>query len=165
MKTLLLLRHGKSSWDDPQLEDHDRPLKPRGCRAAKRVGRWLRDSGLKLDLALCSTALRARETWSYAAELLPRFPVTEYLPELYHCAADDFVPILRRTPANVSTLIVIAHNPGLEDLLVKLRGVREAFPTAALARLTCPITTWEEFEADLPCTLQALIRPREFDGG
>jgi len=161
MKTLLLLRHGKSSWDDPELEDHERPLKPRGQKYAKRIGRWLRDSGLKIDLVLCSTAVRARETWELVAESFKKAPAVEYLDELYHCPLDRFATVLNRLPAKVRTVLLVGHNPGLEDLLAKLRGEQESFPTGALAKLTCPIKSWTEFETDLPCTLEALVRPRE----
>jgi phosphohistidine phosphatase len=161
MKTLLLLRHGKSSWDDPELEDHDRPLKPRGRKFARRTGRWLRDSGLKIDRVLCSTAVRARETWEVVAEQLARIPPVDFRDDLYHCPLDRFAQVLHEAPAKSRSVMIVGHNPGLEDLLAKLRGVQESFPTGALAQLTCPIKSWSEFETDLPCTLESLIRPRE----
>jgi len=163
MKTLLLLRHGKSSWEDPEEEDHERPLKPRGEKAAKQVGRWLRDSGLKIDQALCSSAVRARDTWLHAADQLKKLPPVEYLDELYHATPKQFVTVLHRLPPKLKTVLIVGHNPGLEDLLAGLRSEREAFPTAALAHLECPIKEWTEFEVDLPCTLKTLLRTRDLE--
>ena len=163
MKTLLLLRHGKSSWDDPELEDHDRPLKPRGRKGAKRAGRWIRDSGIKIDLVLCSTAMRARETWSYAGELLRKFPVTEYLQELYHCTAGDFVKGASSRAGQGGHGDDSRPQPRPGRPASQAAGEQEAFPTAALAKLSCPIKSWSQFETDVPCTLDALVRTSDTD--
>uniref|UniRef100_A0A7C4LLY9 Histidine phosphatase family protein n=1 Tax=Schlesneria paludicola TaxID=360056 RepID=A0A7C4LLY9_9PLAN len=163
MKTLLLLRHGKSSWDDPDQDDHSRPLKPRGRKAAKRIGRWLQDAQLPVDLVLCSTAARARDTWAYVADQLQNVPRVEFLHDLYHCPVTGFVQVLRDLPDSVMCVLVVGHNPGMEDLLAQLTDQRETMPTGALAHLECPLDTWTDFEADLPCTLKTVIRPRELD--
>lgn len=163
MKTLLLLRHGKSSWDDPELEDYDRPLTGRGQRGAKRIGRWLQKSGVHPNVVLCSTAVRARETWTIAAEELSHVPPVEWLGELYHCPVEGFVNVLRQLPDNVATVLVVGHNPGMEDLLARLCGERKKFPTATAAHLECEIDAWSEFDSDIPCTLKALVRPDDLE--
>jgi phosphohistidine phosphatase len=163
MKTLLLLRHGKSSWDDPELEDYDRPLANRGQRGSKLIGRWLQKSGLKPNVVLCSTAVRARETWAIVSEQLSKAPPVDWLGELYHCPVEGFVNVLRQLPASVSTVLIVGHNPGMEDLLARLCGERKKFPTATLARLECEIDEWGDFDSDIPCTLKALVRPDDVE--
>lgn len=163
MKTLFLLRHGKSSRDDPELDDHDRPLKPRGRRAAQHIGDWLQQSSLSIDRVLCSTAVRARETWELAASRLRRVPPVEYTEALYLCPVAQFAQVLRSLPASVQSVLLVGHNPGLEDLLACLTGERQPLPTGTLVQLECPIDSWAEWELDLPCTLKACIRPRELE--
>jgi phosphohistidine phosphatase len=144
MKRLLLLRHAKSSWDDPALDDFDRPLAPRGRKAAERMGRELATRNWLPQLALVSPAARTRETWELVTAALPRSFSAAFLDTLYDAAAEDVLSEIRRTPKAVKTLIVLGHNPGLEDLARRLAGdnsekkalqqLREKFPTAALAR-------------------------------
>lgn len=159
MKTLLLLRHGQSSWDDPTIEDFDRPLAARGERGARQAGKWLRDSKLRLDLVLCSTAVRAQDTWKIASKQLSGAPNVDRMGELYHCPVEGFVKVLQQLPDSVKRVLIVGHNPGLEDLLARLCGARKKFPTAALAHLECDIDSWSDFDSDIPCTLKALVKP------
>jgi phosphohistidine phosphatase len=161
MKTLLLLRHGKSSWDDSALADYERPLKPRGRRAARRMGQWLHNEHLLPDWVLCSTALRARETWLELSQPWSEPPYVEELPELYHCPVDGFAPLLHRVPDQATRVLVIGHNPGLADLLLRLCGVAEPFPTAALAHVECDLARWADFTVETPCVLRGIVRPRK----
>ena len=111
-EALWLLRHAKSSWDEPGLADHDRPLAPRGRKAAKRIRRWAAEHDVRPDLVLCSTAVRARAT----LELVCRrsaHPQVEIEDGLYHAWADDLLERLRASPADVDGVLVIGHNPGL----------------------------------------------------
>ncbi|NIP85513.1 MAG: histidine phosphatase family protein [Planctomycetales bacterium] len=163
MKTLLLLRHAKSSWDDDQLSDHDRPLNKRGRRDAPRMGRLLADQDLVPDLILTSTAKRARrtaeavaKTCGFAGELLA-------LSELYHAAPEECVRVLGQLSATTNRPLLVGHNPGLEELLDRLTDHDEVMPTAALAQLQLPITGWEQLALDSPATLVAIWRPRELD--
>lgn len=99
MKTLLLLRHAKSSWDDATLSDHDRPLKSRGIKAARRMGRLMREQDLCPDRILCSTAVRARETLRLALEESGIDPATEFTERLFHCSPSEFAVLCVDTTA------------------------------------------------------------------
>jgi len=144
MKRLLLLRHAKSSWDDPSLADFDRPLAPRGRKAAERMGRELAARNWLPQLARVSPAARTRETWAVVAAALPGSVSADFADTLYDATAEDVLLEVQRTPNAVKTLLVIGHNPGLEDFARQLAGdnsetkvlqrLREKFPTAALAR-------------------------------
>lgn len=144
MKRLLLLRHGKSSWDDPSLADFDRPLAPRGRKAAERIGRELAARSWLPQLALVSPAARTRETWEVVGAAMSGSVSADFPDSLYDATTEDVLSELRRTPKAVKTLLILGHNPGLEDLARQLAGdnsekkalqqLREKFPTAALAR-------------------------------
>jgi phosphohistidine phosphatase len=144
MKKLLLLRHGKSSWDDPSLADFDRPLAPRGAKAAKRVGRELAARQWLPEQALVSPAARTRETWKLVATELPDTPPTNLPRKLYGASPEDLLAQIKRVSGKVGTLLLLGHNPALEELARQLAGdgsdegafagLREKFPTAALAR-------------------------------
>jgi phosphohistidine phosphatase len=145
MKQLLLLRHAKSSWDDPALADFDRPLAPRGRKAAPRMGRELAARGWLPQSVLASPAARTRETWSLVAAELPG-PATATFPKaLYMATPERLLNHVRKIPESVSALLLIGHNPGLEAFARRLAAsgsepealarLTEKFPTAALARL------------------------------
>jgi phosphohistidine phosphatase len=143
-RRLLLLRHAKSSWDDPDLVDFDRPLSGRGLKTAPRVGRELARRGWLPDLALVSPALRTRDTWRLVAAELPASVQAEFIQALYEATAADILAKVRQANAEASSLLVLGHNPGLEEFARRLAGSRsdapalnrleEKFPTAALAR-------------------------------
>lgn len=165
MKRLLLMRHAKSSWDDETLADRDRPLNRRGERAARRMGRLIVKEDLSIDAVLCSTAERTRETWQRIATALAQAgrsqPRVSFEPELYLCSAHQFVDIIRHQPSIVNNLLVLAHNPGLENWLARLTGHAEAFPTGALAVVSCELTDWTALSYDTRGHLKHLWRPRD----
>jgi phosphohistidine phosphatase len=117
-RTLVLFRHAKSAW--PDMADHERPLAPRGRRDAPVMGAWLRDAGLVPDRVLCSTARRARETWQLAEGGLGAAPPVLFERGVYESAAPGLLALIRGTPAAVRTLLVIGHNPTIEDLALML---------------------------------------------
>src|SRR5690349_24829063 len=117
-RELVLFRHAKSAW--PDVPDHDRPLADRGIRAAPVMGRWLRDAGLVPDLVLCSTAGRARETWQFAQAGLAATPPVTFDARIYEAAATDLLAVIREVPAATGTLLLIGHNPAIEDLALLL---------------------------------------------
>jgi phosphohistidine phosphatase len=127
--TLVLLRHAKSAW--PDMADHDRPLAPRGIRAAPVMGRWLRDAGLVPGQVLCSTARRARETWKFAQEGLAATPPVTFDGRIYDAAAADLLALIREAPSGAGTLLLIGHNPGVGDLAVLLAAPAGAAPADA----------------------------------
>ncbi|MGW1881047.1 SixA phosphatase family protein, partial [Streptomyces sp. NPDC001970] len=139
---LVLLRHAKSAW--PDVADHERPLAPRGRRDAPAAGRLLRELTYVPDLAICSTARRARETWELAAgELGAKVPV-RHDERVYGADPAELFDVLRELPAEVGTALLVGHNPGMEDLAGALSGeaegdalarMTEKFPTSAFAVL------------------------------
>ncbi|MBZ9851644.1 histidine phosphatase family protein [Mesorhizobium sp. CA14] len=144
MRQLLLLRHAKSSRDDPKLEDFDRPLAPRGLKTAPLMGRELARRGWLPDLALVSPALRTRDTWRLVAQELPKHVQAEFAEELYEATPAAILARVRQVKA--TSVLVIGHNPGLQHFALRLAGagsdhgvfkkIEAKFPTAALARLT-----------------------------
>lgn len=137
-KQLFLLRHAKSSWDDPTLADYDRPLAPRGRKAAKVMAEHLHREKIKPALVLCSSARRSRETLDRVSPGGDVF----IEPELYGATDDELLDRLRRVPPAVDSVMLIGHNPAIECLAIGLAGKGEIpkialkFPTAALATLT-----------------------------
>lgn len=161
MKTLLLLRHGKSSWTDASLADHDRPLKKRGREAAKRMGRLIRELNLVPDHILSSSAARAVATAELAAKEAKCDGQVEVALLLYHADPSAFVAVVSRVPSHFERVLIVGHNPGLEDWLDRLIGRVETFPTAALAQIELPIDSWLDLSTDTRGKLQGLWRPKE----
>lgn len=161
MKTLLILRHAKSSWAEPTLPDHDRPLNNRGNRDAPRMGQLIKDEGVVPDLIVTSTALRARTTASKVAEACGYASPIEQAQSLYHAYPDDYVRFLRRLSGEQSSVLVVGHNPGLEDLVEAFSGQYESMPTAALAHLVVEIEHWAEISLETAGRLIHIWRPKE----
>ena len=163
VKTLLVLRHAKSSHDDPEVDDHERPLNPRGRADAKRQGRVLAREGVVPDAVVCSTALRALDTAerTTAEAGFPGAIVRER--RLYLADVDEIVAVLRGLPDSFASVLVVGHNPGLEDLVESLTGRRERLPTAAIARLTLPISRWADLTPRTRATLESFRRAKDLD--
>ena len=141
-KRVLLLRHAKSSWDDPALADHDRPLAPRGRRAAKAMAKYLRRERVVPAVVLCSSACRAQETLAGISPALGDEAEVLIEPELYSASATQLLERLRRLPDTTSSVMLVGHNPAVQDLALTLVGsgsgqtlLEEKYPTAALAAL------------------------------
>ena len=161
MKHLHLLRHAKSSWDDPDLADHERPLAPRGKKATRRVAEHVRDAGISPDLVLCSTALRARQTLAGLLPVLGGGVDVRIEEGLYGASVGDLLARLRAVDDGIAAVLVVGHNPTLHGLALKLteRGdLLERFPTGALASLTFT-TRWAEL-GDGAVELEELFFPR-----
>lgn len=143
---LYLLRHAKSSWDEP-LPDHERPLAGRGIRDAKAAGRLLADRGWRPDLVLCSTSVRTRQTWIRASAAGAQAGEVRTVDAIYEASAARLMDLVQQTPEEVGSLMLIGHGPGLPGLAESL-GRREAgdawarletkFPTSGLAVLRLP---------------------------
>lgn len=151
MKTVYLLRHAKSNWDDTEIGDLDRPLAPRGQRAAAKIASHLHRQGVAPALVLCSSARRARETLALVAPAFGSATKQAVEDELYAASAVQLLGRLRRIPDRIASVMIIGHNPGLQDLAVMLVGhgtwlerLREGFPTTALAVLRSPIASWRD---------------------
>jgi phosphohistidine phosphatase len=173
MRTLSLLRHAKSAWDNPRLSDFERPLAPRGAAAAPRTGRHMREIGLRPDLVVCSPAVRTRETARLAlAELAPPAPPVVFDEAIYEARSSTLMARLRALDGGVRHVLMIGHNPGLQSLLLSLAGAgldgehagaAEKFPTAALAVLDLAIDDWPELRAGCG-TLVHFATPRGLPG-
>jgi len=160
MKTLLLLRHAKSSWDDPEIADHDRPLAKRGRRDAPRMGALLREEELTPDLILSSTARRARKTAEAVAEESGYAGEIELHDEFYPGAPQDYLSALQKVWDEYQRVMVVGHNPGLEELLETLTGETLHLPTAALAQVALPIEHWIDLDEETEGTLINIWSPR-----
>ena len=161
MKTLLLLRHAKSSWNQPELNDHDRPLNKRGKKEAPKVGEYLKANDLVPDLILSSTARRARDTAQAAAEESGYDKSIEFYQDLYLSDTACYLDILQRLPDSAGKVLVVGHNPDLDELLTLLTDVNEHMTTAALAQIDLPITSWTELNEATDGRLKNLWTPRE----
>jgi phosphohistidine phosphatase len=162
VKRLFLLRHAKSSWDDADLADRDRPLAPRGRRAVKVMAGHIRDEKISPSLVLCSPARRTRETLEGVA---PGGEV-QIEDELYGASEADLLERLQRVPDEIDSVMLIGHNPAIQELALDLaaggerRGdVENKFPTAALATLTVP-DDWQELRPG-SAELVAFVTPKE----
>jgi phosphohistidine phosphatase len=144
-RTLVLVRHAKSSWD-LDVDDHERPLSGRGRRDAVAIGQELAKRGIRPDLVLCSTAVRTRETWEEADRGGAQAVDVRYVPEIYHAWVPELISIIRSLPDSASTVLMLGHAPGIPDLVEFLAArdpgsaqwarLDEKFPTAGLAILS-----------------------------
>jgi phosphohistidine phosphatase len=171
MKTLVLMRHAKSAWDDADLPDTDRPLSPRGQKAAQRMGARLKKAGYRPDIVLCSTARRARETLELMADRLPKKAKVQHLTELYMAVPREMLNIVAKMPDSAETVMLIGHNPGMGSLVTWLAGegdsellskIRRKFPTAGIAVVTFEVARWSEVTGE-GGVLAAFLRPRDAD--
>ena len=155
MKTLYLLRHAKSAWDDAGLADHDRPLAPRGRKAAPRVGAYMKAHAMRPDLVIASTARRAADTADLVLAAIGHAVPVEREHGLYLCGSHVLLERLRDAPDGVAALMLVAHNPDLHELATLLAGegppkalesLRGKFPTAACAVLGFDVVRWSEVQ-------------------
>lgn len=144
MKTLLILRHAKSSWKHPELSDHDRPLNKRGKHDAPLMGSQLKKRKLIPDLIISSTAIRAKETALVVAQAVGYTEKIILLPSLYATSPSAYIQAISETAddKNYSIVLVIGHNPGLEELIEVLTGDFQQLSTCALAIIELPIEKW-----------------------
>lgn len=161
MKTLLILRHAKSSWKDPTLADHERPLKKRGKRDAPRMGELIYEQDLTPDLILCSSAKRARMTAEAVAEACRYEGEINFLRDFYLADHETILHRLSDLGDEIMRVMVVGHNPDLEELLEVLTGDFERLPTAALAQITIPVVHWSELDENAEGKLVNVWYPRE----
>jgi phosphohistidine phosphatase len=152
---LYLLRHAKSSWSDPGLADHDRPLSPRGERAALRMGAWLAGRPVLPSTVLCSTARRATETLERVLSELPDRPQLRITRRLYHADPEELLGQIRETDDAIGALLLVGHNPGIEEFALALAGsgdpralrrIESKYPTAGLAEIHFDCRRWHEVD-------------------
>jgi phosphohistidine phosphatase len=169
VRTLFLLRHAKSSWDDPTLADRDRPLAPRGRRAATLMADHCRSHGVRPSLILCSSALRARQTLELVEPALGNHVEVKVDDDVYWADDDDLLSRVHAIGDDVSSAMIVGHNPAMHHLALRLTGdgdrtaiahLHTKFPTGALATLTLAKGGWRDVVPGR-ARLAALVIPRE----
>lgn len=150
MKTLILVRHAKSSWDHPGLDDHERPLSERGLRDAPRMGRRLADRGLAPDVVLSSTAVRALTTAELMAEAIgverDRIVADE---RLYATSAAGLLEVIGELDSSVQTAMVVGHNPEMASLAQRFTDEIGHLPTCAVVEFRFDADAWDELDEGL----------------
>jgi phosphohistidine phosphatase len=171
MKQLYLLRHAKSSWDDPDIDDFDRPLNKRGRRAAKAMAIYFREAEIQPAAVLCSPAKRTRETLKCLQSGLGEAPV-QFDRRIYEASYQTLLQCLADLPPETESALLVGHNPGLERLALYLmsdRGhgagasrMQDKYPTGSLAVLLAPAADWASLKVG-SCRLDDFIRPADLD--
>ena len=168
MKTLYLLRHAKSDWGDSSLRDFDRPLNERGWKAAKAVGREMRERDLTPDLVLVSPAVRTKETLARAEEGFgAKFMAIEER-QIYMAETETLVELVRGAPSHADRLMIVGHNPGMHELVIVLAAgpqelrdeVAHKFPTAALSEISFDVDAWADVKPGTG-VLRSFVKPRD----
>ncbi len=171
MKTVYFLRHAKSSWDDPSLADYDRPLAGRGRKAAPAMGLYMHERGWIPDKILCSGARRARETLDAVASPWSGCPPVEIRDDIYHGGPDTLLRLIRSLPDTLGTVLLVGHNPALEEAALSLapsgdpkvrQRMAEKYPTGALAVVDLPVNSWKEVREGTGY-LRAFVRPKDLE--
>lgn len=163
-RRLILTRHAKSSWDDPLMSDHERPLNARGRGAAADLGGWLASRGYLPDTVLCSDAVRTRETWERIAPVLPTAPEVTLKPSLYHAGPDVMLAVLRHATAD--TVMMIGHNPGIAEFAARIvasppqHPAFSRYPTGATLVASFEIDGWDQLQFGTGATRDFTV-PRE----
>jgi len=163
MKTLLLLRHAKSSWKDSDVDDHERPLNKRGKKDAPRMGQLLKDEGLLPDLILASSAKRCRKTADHVIHASGYRGETRITGELYEAGAAKLRAVIESCDDHATRVLLVAHNPGMEELLESLVGAYTPLSTAALAQVELPIDRWADLTSETRGQLVQTRQPRELE--
>jgi phosphohistidine phosphatase len=161
MKTLLLMRHAKSSWKHPDLPDQDRPLNKRGEKDAPRMGKFIREKELIPQLILASPAKRVAQTVDGMLEKMSFKGKVEYIDSLYLAEPSSYLSTLQTISDKFERVLIVGHNPGLEGLLQILSGQVESLPTASLAHLILPIEHWADLKEDTRGELVERVKPRD----
>lgn len=170
MKTLTLLRHAKSDWSDAVARDFDRPLNERGRRAARTIGAHMAAEGLAFDRVVASPAVRVRDTLEEVALGYGRRLEADYDQRVYLASASVLLDLVRETDAAVARLLLVGHNPGLEELALELaaedagspmrREVEIKYPTATLAEIALDADAWGDVASG---RIVRFVRPRDLD--
>ncbi len=164
--TLTLLRHAKSDWANPKLDDHDRPLNARGRRSAPLIGKYIEEKEIPIDVVLASTATRAQQTLELVVSNWERrLPEVFSTSNLYLASPRKIIDELQKLPAQWRSALVVGHNPGMGELASLLAGEEFDFPTACLASFELSVENWQQIPADLAAQgkLVQFCCPRELE--
>jgi len=160
MKTLYLLRHAKSSWDDSGLKDLDRPLNERGLKAAPRIGKYMRKEKIRPDVVLSSPALRAKQTTKLVCDGAGLTGVVDFNERIYEASAQRLFEIVAGLEDRFGSAMMVGHNPGFEELLAALTAEARRMPTAALACIDLNVEKWSDVVTGCG-KLRWLVRPKD----
>lgn len=160
MKTLYLLRHAKSSWDDPGLKDFDRPLNKRGLKAAPKIGAYMLKEKIRPDVVLSSPALRAKQTTTMVCETAELSSLINFDERMYEASVQRLFEIVAGFKEGINTAMMVGHNPGFEELLAGLTGESQRMPTASLACVELKVEKWNKVTGGVG-KLVWLIRAKE----
>jgi phosphohistidine phosphatase len=161
VKRLLILRHAKSSWADSSLDDWQRPLNDRGKRDAPRAGEWLLRRSRVPDRIVTSDAVRARTTAEAVAKAAGYSGEIVIEPSLYLATPQAMLAVLNGVADDARTVMIVGHNPGLEEFLLQLSGESHDLPTAALVEIAVPIEHWSELDETITAPIVEIWRPRD----
>ena len=164
MRTVLILRHAKSSWASASINDYDRPLNKRGKQDAQRMGALLLEQRLVPDLIVCSAAKRARSTAKRVAKACGYKGDFIKTDALYLSGTSAYLRSLQKTPDSDAMVLIIGHNPDMENLIESLTGTYERMPTAALAQVEVDIQSWANLTDSGEHELVRLWRPKTLGG-
>ena len=168
MKTIFLLRHAKSSWDNTKLEDFDRPLATRGIKSCKKIGKFFKKKKLVPDIVYCSTAVRAKQTWDLINRIVEKKKNIIYEDQLYMANSSIFMNFVKKTNDNFKTLMIVSHNPGIESFCLELskenneyiNDIKTKYPTGSLAILKVNLKKWSEIRYESGIIYE-FIKPRK----
>jgi phosphohistidine phosphatase len=163
MKTLLLLRHAKSSKDDPALADFDRPLNKRGKQDSKLIGDFIGKKSLRPDMVISSPAKRARQTTELMLKAAGLDVVPKFDERIYEASAHRLFQVVSEIEPQATTAVLVGHNPGFEDLVLLLTGEARDLPTASLICLQLPVNNWSSTQRGSG-TVTWFITPKELQG-
>jgi len=159
MKTLYLLRHAKSSWKDETLVDVERPLNGRGRRASQTVGAFLKREKIIPDLVLSSSAIRARQTTDIVVEAAKLRTDLRFDERIYEASAQKLLEVVRQIEKSKKAVLLVGHNPGLEEFLELLTGTSETMPTGTLSKVVLKLSSWAAV-GDKAGALEWIVRPK-----
>ena len=160
MKTLFILRHAKSSWDNPDWSDFERPLNKRGLKSAPLMGSVMKENQFLPELILSSPAKRARQTADSVKAAAGIKSEIRFDERIYEASPARLLEVVADQTDNADSILLVGHNPGLEGLIRALTGKIEPMPTAALAVIDVSANNWSEINS-APGNLRLLIRPKE----
>ena len=163
VRTLVLMRHAKSSWDTAAA-DHERPLNDRGEKAAPRMGRWIAGQGLQPDLILCSTATRAHRTAQLVAVSFDQPVEVRATKKLYLPLPEDILEVVACEGGDAETILVVAHNPGVSVAVEQFAGVATVMPTAAAAVVDFSVDDWSDLLVEANGSMREFCRVKELVG-
>lgn len=155
------MRHAKSSWGNPGLSDHERPLNKRGERDSRLMGSFLSGQDLVPDKIICSTAVRAKKSVEGLIETLPFANDIDYIRDLYHADVDTMLEQLQPLSDDIRVAMLVGHNPGMDEFLDVICDELDHMPTAAVAEIEFDISSWHKLRIDTPAKLKNLWKPKE----